>query len=382
MSHRRPASRPVWRMPAFAVAAFFAGVSAFAEPLSAEDQRRSDEIAARLEERASSFRRVIRSGNNYGLLQELSDNRRGCGDAVRDVYEKGGSLYSAAVDKAAKPLGDFPKGSGVQDDYYYHFSKSADFRAGMIGKEGDALRKQVDGAILYARQSGPRYLLPGNPSGMYHSNWGRSFYVSEDRKSIEFIAPYGIEFVIRPDARLISLDRDPLEGALREVGERYPDVGRRCGKRFDTSIRDTFGSVDYHALVFLIAEDSGIDLIDYKQDGHWFQVLTPDAFESAGALGAERKAVVPPSPKISILSAEYAGGDVTGVVGSFANGKSRVEYQVSYRRLGEPADGVPRAFKIRWNCLDADGKPVGATKTIDLPAGEAENGKRFPIQCP
>ena len=44
-------------------------------------------------------------------------------------------------------------------------------------------------------------------------------------------------------------------------------------------VADQYRKVWFNPLQFVIADDTGIAVMDYGQQGHWFQVLTPRIFK-------------------------------------------------------------------------------------------------------
>ena len=361
------------------------------------ESKHEKEIQAHLQTREGSFRRILLSDAGAPILEELSRINPGCGEAVKKVYQDGHSLYSKVIDGAAVRLGDFPFASGAQDDTFYHYTTSKSFMESFDGTQAELLAKGAYEDIFV-------YIRSRVGQEEYKANWNRGFFVCESMAYSSW-APYGIEFHLNLKARLISLKPDLIVDALQEIALRFPEVGARCGTELNAYINDTFGAIHYHSLIFLIAEDSGVDVLDYFQKGSNFIVLTPDVFTGANPLGRvggnERNGILVPEdqlirkvqkqkklPQISIVSAHYGDNiadldplvqDVTASVQRYANGKSWVRFKITAKNLDREPSTTSKDFKVTWNCLLKD-VPQGEPKTVYVPAFQSKNYK-FDISC-
>ena len=379
--------------PAFAFILFLG----FAPVASAES--REGEIKAALDARTASFRTLLKDqSKGEQLVAELSENHPGCGEAVRSAFQAGGTLYSEKLDRAGVPLSSMQFPSGKQDDTFYHFTTSEEFMKGFASDHETLLGAgRYEEIFLFLRMRAP------GKGRSYKSLWGRVFYIAEDASSISWWAPFGIEFHLKPTTRLFNWNETVWTEALAEIGAKHPAIADKCGITLDQTVADYFQTVHWNSLVFIAAEESGIELINH-QAGHWYQLVSPNAFSGVKTLGkiggGERyrylpgrenedlkkttgtaPAELPAPPTISVIKAVFSGTDVTKLAGAFANGKAAVEYQVKGSRLGAVPAGQPVSFEIIWSCLrGGDPKqPVGKERTVRF-ASEAE-GKTFKMAC-
>ena len=381
--------------------AFVFASSALATSLTPEQTARAVKFRAAAAARISSYRNVILTSAGGPLIESLSSNRPGCGEVVRRIYKANGSLYSPIIDSTATLLKDFPKFSKKQDDVYYHVTNSESYMNAFkdFGPASKRLGRQnpFERTLLFNRTR------PARP--VYHDGWERVMYVAESLETISFFSTFGIELEVSPDARMVDLNQKNWERALAELGERFPELAKKCGTKFDTSLQDMYATVNFHALVWLVAEDSGIDAMEYFQGGRWFQMLTPEVFVSAktlGVVGGRNNGVtyddqkkldlgILDVPVISVRSAFFGkkvaknekDTDVTAAAADFVDGKVEVtRYKPSAKYLGDPAPGVAKDFDITWDCLRGGqaSRKVGVTHTLHVPAEDVEK-KTVSISC-
>ena len=366
----------------------------FISSFAADISEREKSIQSHLEQRTGSFRRIILSAVGQNLIHELSDRHPGCGEAVREVYATGGSLYSRRLDAAATRLGDVPFASGVQDNIFYHYTQNKSFMKSLDESAEEIQKNQAYEKIFI-------YLRAHQKPGTSYGNWSRIFYMSEDPDTIRNFAPFCVEFKMNMEARVVELESKLFSSAIREVGDRHPEVLDKCGSEMDQSGRDTYSTVYWNSLNFLMAEDSGLDAIDY-QFHHWFQILNPDMILSSRALGRvggnARAASQSPEvddpekiyaevnkPIISVVSVVYGLSSTekpTQNAKDYLEGKTFAHYKISSKFLGNPEPRDNKDFKITWKCISAGDlqHPVGPEKTISVPGTESE-GKIIEISC-
>ncbi len=367
---------------------FAVPLSGWAQTAASPDSKREKEIQTELKSHFASFRELLLSekGGTY-ILDDLSMKHPGCGEEVKRIYQTGGSLYSKTIDEAAIPLGKHEVRSGVKDETFYHFTTSADFMKIFEAPHEELLKngkyEEIFGFIRTRAQ-------------FYPQNWGRVFYIAEDINSIRHWAPYGIEFRMSLKARVLDWNEPLFNRALEELGARHPQLAALCGTKVDTQMVDHHATVTFHTLLYPMAEDSGIDLIDH-QKGVWFQLVSPRALIGAKALGAiggnmrgtsfsgrtgeKFNPTVLDGSVISIISAKFAGRDVTQQAADFANGKGEVEFKIKASRFGGLEPGQIASFEIAWRCLkNGDTKrPVGTDRTLKF--DQDADGKLFPLSC-
>lgn len=88
-----------------------------------------------------------------------------------------------------------------------------------------------------------------------------------------------------------------------------------------------------------------------------------------------------PAPAIHVGAATYGGscgvtyGNATQAVAAACNGRSRCDYTIDYRRLGDPAASCRKDFTAYWDCGD------GAAPRFARVPPEAGFGKVITLAC-
>ncbi len=376
--------------------------SSFAEKISTLGP---DAAKTKIMKRKGSYRNIILSVLGKSIVDDLNSYRPNCGSTVKEIYAQGNTLYSKVIDEATIRLSDFPLNTGTWHSDFSHFTPSENFMNSFNTSHEKLVSNVIyEGMFTYIR---------GRDS-IGHGNWLRQFFVSEDPETIRFWAPYEIKFDMNPDARLVQLQdpnmlkissgtkfihpRDLWIWALDEIGSKYPEVKRACGTKLELDMHDSYGWIHYSPLSFIIAEDSGVDVIEYLQGGRWFMVLSPNAFSGArpnGETGGNRRhtptgryanptvdASLIDTPLISVLSAQVGEKDVKKQAASFANGKISVTYSVDAKYLGlDKMDLLDNDFSISWKCFKGGRPedPMTNVKIMTIPK-DSQN-KKFLMDC-
>jgi hypothetical protein len=240
----------------FAVGVFFGAL--VTGSLAFSEDTAHDDPAGSLTRTSSYAYLLLHSPSTPSLFHPLSAE---CTQAIKKVYASGHTLYSQKLHDAGTPVGEWTYFSGKKTKAnFYHWTKDAAIpRMAAAGN--------YDGIIKSDRTSSNEF---------WHSVW----YVAEDTKSSSYYGDKKVTVSFLPDAKVVSFLTPEWDGAIAEINQKYPDVGTSCNipsvHAPGITLYDKYKNYPF----FVIAEDSGIDLIDYYGVGvnkphRWFQVVSP-----------------------------------------------------------------------------------------------------------
>jgi hypothetical protein len=106
--------------------------------------------------------------------------------------------------------------------------------------------------------------------------WRRVHYLAEDPSSSRYLGGYQTKLYLNPKARTITWDDKTWLTALQEVNKRHPGLDQACGIDLPISVPDTYETVHFNQILFMIAEDSAIDVVDFNAR-KWFQLIGPNS---------------------------------------------------------------------------------------------------------
>lgn len=223
--------------------------------------------------RTAMFRQVMMDPARNGQI--VRDLGQACVDAVNAVTRKGQTLRSQEILKAVSPLSSMKFPSGVQDDTFFHYTSAAElvnmFKLGEL--QGPAAYANAIQNHLFEQEFNYLRTIAVDSFNF----WRRVFYVAEDPVTSASYGNYEIEFKLDMSARTLMYKTDVWTAALNEIGARYPDIASNC--KLDLhDVGTDYGTVESNDILFVIAEDSGVSVINYGAADHWYQVIAPQAF--------------------------------------------------------------------------------------------------------
>lgn len=226
--------------------------------------------------RAYTFRKLLLDARtNVQMRAELG---AGCVDSINAITQKGGNLGSRHLANAAVPLSSIRFHTGVQDNLFYHWTSSTGlfslFKLNDLSPEQASARALKEN--LYEQMF---YFLRTRSADMYQF-WRRVFYVAEDTQSSAFLGSSLIEFTLNPKSKTLRYDVGVWQAGMDEVAAKHPELAQNCKMKLSWEIPDTFGRVMFSNMFFIVAEDSGISIIDFNQGSRWFQILSSEPFVS------------------------------------------------------------------------------------------------------
>lgn len=233
-------------------------------------------VGAPVAKRTYSFRKML-------LDPKMSANMQGelgaaCVASVNKITRSGRSLASRILANSATPLGQVRVHTGVQDNLFYHWTSSDGLFALFKLRElnGDEASARAKKENIYEQMF---YFLRTRSADMYQF-WRRVFYVAEDTKSSGFLGSNLLEFTLDPKSKTVVYNLPTWQASMDEVAEKYPELAQTCKMNLDWKLTDTFGSLMFSNMFFIVAEDSGITVIEFNQGGRWFQILGSEPFVS------------------------------------------------------------------------------------------------------
>jgi hypothetical protein len=202
----------------------------------------------------------------------LTDLGASCGPFVQKIYKDGGTLASSTVIDAARPISSIALPSGQHDGVFYHYTTAVELMNSLhpeikSRKEAqlEAVKnKEYDHIFEFYKTRAP------DPKGF----WDRIYYIAEDPVSSEYAGTLRIRFTLDPKAHTVTWDDRMWVKAIDELDRRYPGFKSACGDDLPLTHKDTYGTVRYNNILFVMAEDSGIDLLDYNSK-RWFMLVSP-----------------------------------------------------------------------------------------------------------
>ena len=225
-------------------------------------------------QRRASFRNVFLSPKlNKEIREDLGDK---CFNFIHNIYSQDKTLYSEMLNRTIEPLSTINFKSGVQDLKFYHWTYSTGLHELLQSKEKDRSKAHKN-ALNNGSYEAMFTFLRTRDADMYNL-WRRLFYVAEDALSSNFLGNKLITFQLSPHCRSIGWDDKSWIDALEELEQKYQGLQDACGEGLPRTVNDTFRTVNYNEILHIIAEDSGVDIIDF-QTKEWFQILTPFCFE-------------------------------------------------------------------------------------------------------
>jgi hypothetical protein len=224
------------------------------------------------------------------VRQELGEE---CADLLVDIFRAGGDLSSQIFIQKRVRVCDLIAGANQPIVRFYHSARWGD--TGLVDlldlKQGQQKKYQTFLTALSRAYALKRFWgifkylrverklgtdLEHNWPGLWH----RNFYVGRSLESVTEISkkdcPH-FEFDIDGKVWALPYQEDLWQQALDEVATKYPQLKNVAKLESSYTARDKYGTVQYHPLQFVIAEESGISLMDYGQKGLWFQVIRPEA---------------------------------------------------------------------------------------------------------
>jgi hypothetical protein len=228
----------------------------------------------RVQPARGSFAKLILA-DTESITEGIGDD---CVKFLKKIYRKGGSLHSDVVHNAARPISGYTfKSGGNPLDFFHHTYKTeaiAQFHpeiadraeAHRIALREDAYHKMLE--FLRIRSNIANY-------------W--ALYVAEDPESSRLYGPHQIRFVFAPDSLVLDVTKgvapdDFWRDVMNELEGRFPGLGVSC-----SVMHPFFSGLNMPIITMLIAEDSGIDIVDYYQmeskHGQWFQIIRGDKIE-------------------------------------------------------------------------------------------------------
>lgn len=233
-----------------------------------------EQVHAMFGARTATFRQMLRDPDKGQYMR--AEIGSACTDAINALTASGRSLRSEKLVAAEVPLRSIHFASGQEDDTFYHWTSDP----GLINlfhldtmTPQEAFTNALKNHLFESMFDFLRKRQADN-----YAFWRRVFYVAEDTESSAFLGNHLIEFDLDLNARTIQYDQQVWADALAEVAHRYPTLAANCKMGLDEPVADTFGAVMFNNLFFIIAEDSGVEVVDYNQQEKWFQILSPTAF--------------------------------------------------------------------------------------------------------
>jgi len=235
--------------------------------------------------RPYSYRNLLKDPNSP-LRLELGLE---CTELVNKVIAEGGDFSSSILKSRVYPLSkiDFP--SGAKDNLFFHWTKQEGlnnlFQLKQLSKEKATARAFREG--LFDELFAFLRKRPGaGPTG--YGFLHRLFYLAEDKDSSSSYGHILVLFELRNDARTISYEPEIWRRALVEVIERH-HLSPACPTDLNLIADLGFNLLHYSNLFYLIAEESGIEVVDYNQKKFWYQILSPTAFISVSSGSAHSR---------------------------------------------------------------------------------------------
>ena len=226
--------------------------------------------------RAFTFRKILADpAKNQNMAAELG---AACVQAINQITQAGGSLRSITLMNSTKPLEQIKFGANGGNPYFYHWTS----RDGL--HEMFELNRLSEDQVIERARANNTYekmfdFLRARSADEY-AFWRRVFYVAKDKASSAFLGTQLIEFELDLNAKTISYEHKIWQKAMDEVSASYPSLKQACAMDLDRQFPDTHGVVMSNNMFFIVAEDSGVEVIDYNQKELWFQILSSRPFKA------------------------------------------------------------------------------------------------------
>ncbi len=190
-----------------------------------------------------------------------------CADFLRKIYRSGHTLASTTLAAAAKPVKDVEYLSGVEDNTFFQYTKANPFFDSLHPEITD--RNQANKRAIQEGAYDQEFLFLRSRAGGLNN---KVLYVAEDPASSSNFGSHEIEFDFDPNAKILDQNSVAWVATLKELSAKYPGLSTSCPTDGLSSGLPT--DIAYDSQIYLIiADDSGIDLINYTRN-KWFKVLS------------------------------------------------------------------------------------------------------------
>lgn len=233
---------------------------------------------------APAWRALMAAPETRGLYERQLG--RECVRAIEKAGATAEGFDSPLLRGSARQLGDLPFASGRRDDTFYHWTSGTG-----LNELFDVPRLNAEDATRRARDENKfaeifRFLRT-RPDVTDHF-WRGVFYVAEDPKSSREFGDRLFEFRLDPAALVLPYDPSLWTRAIDRMARRHPGLRACLGPRTWRESKVGLAVVKYHNLIFLLAEENGIFVVDYNQKNSWFMVLGPAPFREIRYVGKKR----------------------------------------------------------------------------------------------
>ena len=220
-----------------------------------------------------SFRNVILSGKHDAEI--TPDLGAACLGAVRKVLADGYVLRSKHLERLIIPFTDkLPSGK------LYHHTKLESLKSEL--KAMPTVAAQMDHLFKYVRTREAKalwkrsedYFGGGEGSQNFRRFGWREFYTAATRDGSEQYGPILFTLTLDPSAKIMLYNPDAWKAAVTDLGEQFPAIKENCDLRFGVSY-DALGHVQFQNFVTVMAEEMGVDVVDYYQQDTWFMLNSP-----------------------------------------------------------------------------------------------------------
>ena len=220
--------------------------------------------------RPSSYRSLLKDEKKGRMLISSLGDR--CTKAINEITDNGGSLESTILRNALYPLGKVRFRSGDQDNTFYHYTNKSSLpdsfklRDKSVDHTKYALENNIYDNILYYLRTNPA------KTPIF---WYTLFYVAEDSASSSSFGDMKLEFILDTEtSNTISYDPSLWKKAVIEVANQYPKIKEYCETDFnrDRTDKSLYGDAKYTDIFYIIAEDSGVHVINYDHRTRWWSI--------------------------------------------------------------------------------------------------------------
>ncbi len=194
-----------------------------------------------------------------------------CLGAVRTVLASGHTLYSEVLEQLIVPASRKIPGGEL-----FHYTKAPAVKE-LIGSAKLSKLEKLDELFKFVRT---REL---NHDQYYRRLGWRNFFVASDRSSSSVFG-FGsilVKFKLGKDAKMLTYDERIWREAIADMAARYPVIQQNCDLKFGYAY-DALGTAAFQNFIPVMAEEMGVDILDYNQNDHWWQLLSPVHVESVG----------------------------------------------------------------------------------------------------
>ena len=220
-----------------------------------------------------SFRNVILSGKHDTEIEP--DLGQACLKSVRKVLADGGALKSHFLEPLIVPMTEKVPGGKL-----YHHTMNESVRTSL--KELGTLQPQLEYLFKFVRtremkegwKRSEDYFGEGPGSQNFRRFGWRNFYTASTTTGSENYGPVMITLSISPEAKILKYDPAAWQAAVADLGEQFPTIKANCDLRFGVA-HDALGDVTFQNFVTVMAEEMGVDVVDYNQRSTWYMLLAP-----------------------------------------------------------------------------------------------------------